>query len=334
MRPTDRPSSRWRSGVYPHLNVADAHFSVVRYGVQHCVHASRFLGMERMDLEVGPIRIEVIEPLKSLRITVADETGISAELLFEGRAFPIEEPRFTHRIGPRTFLDYTRMTQNGRYSGWISVDGVRVDMPAGASARATAAGVCARSARQTRNRTPRRWSPASSGNGHRSTSPTAACSSTSMPTRRGDAFNVRSVIVPDGAQPANFIETIDAELETSEPVGHAPSPKRAADDPARDTAPVTIHPHPGQPFPDEGHRLSQPDLGPWPLQGRARGRTRGHVFAELDPLAIDNFHIQFPCEAVLEQDGAAPMKGIGVFEQLILGPYAPMGFAGMTDPAP
>ena len=28
-------------GVYPHLNIADAHFSVIRDGVQHCVHASK-----------------------------------------------------------------------------------------------------------------------------------------------------------------------------------------------------------------------------------------------------------------------------------------------------
>ena len=44
-------------GVYPHLNVADAHFTVIRDGVQHCLHASRELNMERMDLSVGPIEI-------------------------------------------------------------------------------------------------------------------------------------------------------------------------------------------------------------------------------------------------------------------------------------
>jgi hypothetical protein len=48
--------------------------------------------------------------------------------VFEGRAFPIEEPRFTRRIGPRTLLDYTRLTQNGRYAGWIEVDGERHDV--------------------------------------------------------------------------------------------------------------------------------------------------------------------------------------------------------------
>ena len=43
-------------GVYPHLNIADASFCVVKDGVQTALHASRWLNMERMDLNVGPIR--------------------------------------------------------------------------------------------------------------------------------------------------------------------------------------------------------------------------------------------------------------------------------------
>jgi ectoine hydroxylase-related dioxygenase (phytanoyl-CoA dioxygenase family) len=51
-------------GVYPHLNVMDAHFSLLgKDGVQRSIHASRVLDMERMNLSVGPISIEVIEPL-------------------------------------------------------------------------------------------------------------------------------------------------------------------------------------------------------------------------------------------------------------------------------
>jgi len=41
-------------GVYPHLNIADAHFSVIRDGVQSCLHASKVLHSERLDLQVGP----------------------------------------------------------------------------------------------------------------------------------------------------------------------------------------------------------------------------------------------------------------------------------------
>src|SRR5579863_172541 len=113
-------------GVYPHLNIADAAFCIIGDGVQTNLHASRWLEMERMDLAVGPIRIEVVEPLQKLRLIVeAPEQGLGADVLFEGRAFPIEEPRFIRRQGPRAIMDYTRLTQNGRYSGWIERDGKR-----------------------------------------------------------------------------------------------------------------------------------------------------------------------------------------------------------------
>ena len=50
-------------GVYPHLNIADAAFCVMKDGQQVNLHASRWLKMERMDLSVGPIRIDVGTPL-------------------------------------------------------------------------------------------------------------------------------------------------------------------------------------------------------------------------------------------------------------------------------
>ena len=118
-------------GVYPQLDVCDAHISILSGGKQTCLHASAELGMERLDLVCGPIRIEVIEPLKTLRIVVEETDGIAAELTFTGRSFPIEEPRFIHRFGPRTFMDYTRMTVNGHYTGWVSVDGKKTKLAKG-----------------------------------------------------------------------------------------------------------------------------------------------------------------------------------------------------------
>src|SRR6185503_6001449 len=74
-------------GVYPHLNVMDAAFSIVRDGVQHNLRASRLLNMERMDTCVGPIAIEVIEPLKRLRVRVDENAhGMRADLMFNARA--------------------------------------------------------------------------------------------------------------------------------------------------------------------------------------------------------------------------------------------------------
>ena len=116
-------------GVYPHLNIIDASFCIVYNGVQHNLHASGYLNMERLDTEVGPIKLEVIEPLNVLRITVNDnEHGIRAEVTFHARTVPIKEPRFTWRNGPRAFMDYTRFTQNGTYDGWIDVKGENITL--------------------------------------------------------------------------------------------------------------------------------------------------------------------------------------------------------------
>ena len=125
-------------GLYPNRHVADAAISVVTGGgtddaEQINVRASQRAPSDRADAnQVGPIHVEVIEPLRVLRITVdAPEHGICADLRFEARSEPIEEPHFFHRVGVRVMMDYTRLTQFGRWDGWIEVDGVRHELSAG-----------------------------------------------------------------------------------------------------------------------------------------------------------------------------------------------------------
>ncbi|WP_298282011.1 hypothetical protein [Novosphingobium sp.] len=116
-------------GIYPHLNIIDAAFSVRIADRQFNLHASRHLHMERMDTHVGPIRVEVIEPLQRLRVLVDEnEFGISADLTFRGRHFPLEEPRTVRRNGPRIVQDVTRLTQLGRWSGWIRQGDLTITM--------------------------------------------------------------------------------------------------------------------------------------------------------------------------------------------------------------
>ena len=116
-------------GVYPHLNISDAAFSVIVDGIQHAVHASKIIHMERLSLNVGPISIDVIEPLEKLRIQIDDqENGIKADLLFTRRCVAVEEPRFQYRNGPRMMLDYTRLTQNGTWEGTINLQGKEINV--------------------------------------------------------------------------------------------------------------------------------------------------------------------------------------------------------------
>lgn len=125
-------------GLYPNRHVADASFSVVVDGGtdkarQISVHASRRAPADPRDAnEVGPIKVEVLEPLQALRITVdAPEHGLRADLTFVRRSAPIEEPHFHQQVGLRVSLDYTRLTQFGTWEGWIEIDGEVDDLEAG-----------------------------------------------------------------------------------------------------------------------------------------------------------------------------------------------------------
>src|SRR5581483_9822435 len=111
-------------GLYPNRRVMDAAFTVIRDGKQQQVRASRLAPVERRETRVGPIAIEVVEPLRTLRVRVdAPRFGIEADLTFRGRGVPIEEPRFTWRVENRLIMDSTRLTQFGQWQGTISVGG-------------------------------------------------------------------------------------------------------------------------------------------------------------------------------------------------------------------
>ncbi|HVR28133.1 MAG TPA: hypothetical protein VMS86_01250 [Thermoanaerobaculia bacterium] len=115
-------------GVYPQLGVMDAAFSVVRDGVQRNLRASRSSAtLDRMATRVGPIAVEVLEPLRTLALRVASpEHGIAADLVFLARAQAVEEPRFLRRAAGRTLMDLTRLTQHGVWQGHIEIEDRRI----------------------------------------------------------------------------------------------------------------------------------------------------------------------------------------------------------------
>jgi hypothetical protein len=72
-------------GVYPNLGVIDAYATVRRGGQQHTVRISDALGDDRTKQQVGPYRVEVVEPLRRIRVVCdAEATGIAFDLEFTG----------------------------------------------------------------------------------------------------------------------------------------------------------------------------------------------------------------------------------------------------------
>lgn len=301
-------------GIYPHLNVADAHFSAIRDGVQHNLHASRELGMERLDLQVGPIRIEVVEPLKVLRVTV-DGEGLKADLTFTGRAFPIEEPRFIHRIGPRTFMDYTRLTQNGHYTGWIEIDGVR---------QPCAAGTCG-----TRDRS---WGVRPVGASDQQPHGTGVVpgffwqwTPINFADRSvffhvnadaaGHRWNTRAAIAPDGG---DAVEAAGEMIATLSPGTRWPGGGVLTV--AGPDGPEVLTFEPLGRFQMRGIGYTSPKWGHGLWHGLLAVEREDFGVADCDPGRMDNFHVQLPCRVTSDRHGS----GIGVFEQLIIGPYRPL----------
>jgi hypothetical protein len=112
-------------GVYPNLGVIDAFATCVqRNERQFVVRASRALAGDRSRTEVGPIGVEVLEGLRRLLVWCEpNEWGLDFELSFEGVTFPFQEPHFLRHAGARVAMDYTRLTQTGRWSGKLTVGG-------------------------------------------------------------------------------------------------------------------------------------------------------------------------------------------------------------------
>jgi hypothetical protein len=308
-------------GVYPALNVADAHVAVVEGGVERCLHASRVLGMERMDISVGPVRIEIVEPLQVLRVVVERAEGIAAELTFEGRAFPIEEPRFMRRIGPRLFMDYTRLTQNVRVSGWVEADGRRHEAKGWVGTRDRSWGIRPVGAPDPQPSpgagAPQffwQWTPVNFDD--RSVFYHVNADA------EGKPWNTRAVILPDGAGPDGGWHTESARME----IDLRPGTRHAS----RGT--LTI------PLEQGAATVTFEPLGTFLMRGVGYGGEwrHGALKGELavaredidlkaaDMSALPNLHIQEICRTTLSAPGEPERVGVGIFEQLVLGPYRPL----------
>lgn len=115
-------------GLYPNRGVIDAAFSVVHEGVQRSVFASGPIPLDRSETVVGPVSIELVEPLRVNRVRVdAAEYGLIADLTAVARTAAYEEPRQTRYNGARLAMDVTRATQMVSWRGTVHAGGKELD---------------------------------------------------------------------------------------------------------------------------------------------------------------------------------------------------------------
>ncbi len=117
-------------GKYTNRNVMDAYAAVSRGKEQLTVRASRALAPAPTQTMIGPIRYEIVEPLRKIRFRLEpNETQpIAFDWLFESVLPPFPEERTHLRAGYRISADLVRYHQIGRASGWIELDGERTEM--------------------------------------------------------------------------------------------------------------------------------------------------------------------------------------------------------------
>jgi len=325
-------------GVYPNRRIMDCGFSIVRGGEQHAFHASRRAPGDPSETQVGPFRIEVLEPMRVLRVVLApNETGIECDLTFRARTACVEEGRQTaHRDG-RILMDATRFAQFGRWQGEIRYDGQRVPVE---PARVFG----------TKDRS---WGVRPVGEpetgGAPSTSPPQVfflwaplqwddhCTHCGLfEDADGRRWHSDGMIVPAYERPEQIPGVVDPEVrvvaEVEHHIDYLPGTRRARSARiallARDGERREIELEPLLCFQMKGIGYMHPQWGHGVWKGELAVGGESWKSADLDPCALENQHIQQVMRA-----RCGDRRGSGVLEQLCLGPHAGYGFRGLLDPA-
>jgi hypothetical protein len=112
--------------VHPNRGIIDAALSLARGGRQRSTFASGRLTRDR-DTRVGPLRIDVVEPMRELRVVLDAHEGMAADLTFTAVTQCIEDSRMRRDAGGVLISERIRTVQFGDWHGWFELDGERVE---------------------------------------------------------------------------------------------------------------------------------------------------------------------------------------------------------------
>lgn len=322
--------------VYPHRRVMDCAFSIVAAGgQQHAFFASRLAPLERTEMTVGPFRLEIEEPLRRARVVLDDnETGLCCDMSFSTRTSAIQEARQILHDGTRRIMDATRFAQFGRWQGTVDhADGTwRVDDWHGTKDRSWGIrGVGEREA--TGAPTDRRgffflWAPLF-WDDHVSHAVFFDGPGGEALVREGltaPLFATEAEVPPAGLATETHAAT--AAHRVTYPPGTRLAAAAELDLVALDGTIRTVTLEPVLRFQMKGLGYGHPTWGQGAWQGDLKIGGERYDLDDLDLLAPENLHVQQVCRV---SDGER--HGIGVLEQIVIGPYAPAGFTGALDGA-
>jgi hypothetical protein len=324
-------------GLYPNRHVADASFSVVVDGGtadarQVSVHASCRAPVDRAEANVvGPIEVEVVEPLRTLRIDVdAPEHGLRADLTFEHRSPAIEEPHFLHTEGARVVFDYTRLTQFGSWSGWVEVDGERTEIGP-----------------DTQGSRDRSWGIRPVGERGSTGAPVADPQffwlwaplnfenfSTHFDVNEytdGTRWHATGFVATNGDQAADEMRAVEYRLDWRP--GTRAAQSFEIDFTSNDDRRSTIRLEPLYDFQMLGLGYIHPEWNHGTWKGELAVDGERWTLPVDDPLSPHHVHVQTVVKATTSGD-LGDHEGLGILEQLAIGRHVPSGLEGLFDGAP
>ncbi len=325
-------------GLYPNRGILDCGFSIVRDGEQHAFHGSRRAPAEPSDSTVGPFRIEVLEPMRKTRVTLeSNETGIECDLVFTARTGCVEEGRQTLRQGTRAFFDVRRFAQFGRWQGEIRYAGkaLAVDSSRVYGTKDRSWGVRPVGEPEAGGAPAMRlpqffflWAPIHW--------PDRCTHFGVLEDEHGFAWHQDGAIVPAYASPDEIPGVEDPGTERMASVSHrityekgtrrAQSAQLALIEPSGERHVIELEPLLCFRMKGIGYTHQEWGHGRW--KGELAIGGESWKTDDVSPLALENVHIQQVVRA--RMDGR---EGIGVLEQMCIGPHASSGFEEFLDGA-
>ena len=326
---------------YPNLGILDCSLSLVIDGHQYAFHGSRRAPDEPSELTVGPFDLQILEPMGRHRLVIGpNETGIECDLVFTPRTAAIEEGRQTLRNARHVVMDATRLDQFGFWRGVIRYNGkeLQVDQAYGIKDRS--------------------WGVRPVGDAYTGGAPLAdyqavhflwlplhwehRCTLAGMfENEDGHQWHTDQVMLP--THPTNF-DSVDKLPPVSDPdatvwdgkVGFDLNMKAGTrqvetgmfrmNDKSGESLEIQVKPL--LLFRMKGLGYQHPEWGHGKWHGELEIGGESWKTDEVDPLSLENIHIQQVVEARCGDE-----VGHGVLEQLHIGPHKGIGFKDWFDAA-
>jgi len=326
------------SARYPNLGIQDCGLTIVHDGVQYAFHASRRMPDDPSDMTIGPFRIEILEPMMRLRVVLDDnETGIGADLTWTPRTASFAEDfQLLGRGQINSHMEATRFNQFGHWTGEIRLPDTTIAVEPGRLWGTTDRSWGIRTVVDPASPgAPRQhkglkffWAPLhwddhithmgvfEDADGHQ---------------MHWDGFILPAYDDPDDI-PGIEDPGIERLLRVQHDLTFLPGTRRISgarltlDRVGRD--PLVIDLEPLVTARMKGMGYSHPTWGHGHWKGELAMEGESWRLDEVDEMSPENLHVQSVVRAT-----SGDRTGIGVLEQIVVGPYPRYGFTEFLDPA-